>query len=86
VFAASVARAPTFRRTCCMTQSRSPAPPPWTAFGIFLGLLAFLAAAGLHSALWHLAGLAVVAGVGAATVPLEHRRRDHTAHTAFPVP
>ena len=69
-----------------MIQSRSPAPPPWTAFGIFLGLLAFLAAAGLHAALWHLAGLAVVAGVAAATAPLERRRRDHTAHTAFAVP
>ena len=69
-----------------MSQSRSPAPPPWTAFGAFLGLLAFLAAAGLHPALWHLAGLAVVAGVGAATAPLEHRRRDHTAHSAFAVP
>jgi predicted exporter len=69
-----------------MTQSPSPAPLPWTAFAIFMGLLAFLAVAGLHSALWHLAGLAVVAGVGAATAPLEHRRRDHTAHTGFPVP
>jgi hypothetical protein len=69
-----------------MTQSRSPAPPPWTAFGIFLGLLAFLAAASRYPVLWHLAGLAVVAGVGAATAPLERRRRDHTAHTGFPVP
>ena len=69
-----------------MTQSPSPAPLPWTAFAIFLGLLAFLAAAGLHAALWHLAGLAVVAGVVAATAPLERRRRDHTAHTGFALP
>jgi hypothetical protein len=68
-----------------MTQSRSLAPPPWTASGVFLGLLAFLAA-GLHPALWHLAGLALVTGVGAATAPLERHRRDHTAHTAFTVP
>jgi predicted exporter len=66
-----------------MIQSRSLAPPPWTASGVFLGLLAFLAAAGLHPALWHLAGLALVTGVGAATASLERRRRDHTAHTAF---
>jgi hypothetical protein len=63
-----------------MPPPRPPGPPPWAAFGAFLGLLAFLAAAGLHPALWHLAGLAIVAGVGAATAPLDHRRRDHTAH------
>ena len=69
-----------------MPLSRPPTPPPpWTALGVFLGLLAFLAATGLAPTLWHLAGLAVVAGVGAATAPLEHRRRDHTAHTAFVV-
>ena len=66
-----------------MSPPHPHAPAPWTAFGVFVGLLAFLAAAGLHPALWHLAGLATVAGVGAATAPLEHRRRDHTAHTAF---
>jgi uncharacterized protein involved in exopolysaccharide biosynthesis len=35
-----------------MFQPRSPAPPPWTALGVFLGLLAFLAAVGLHPTLW----------------------------------
>ena len=67
-----------------MSLPRSPAPPPWTAFSAFLGLLAFAAVALLYPALWHLAGLAAVLGVGAATAPLEHRRRDHAAHTAFP--
>ena len=65
-----------------MSLPRSPAPPPWTPFGVFLGLLVFLAAAGLHTALWHLAGLAVVAGVGAATAPLDLRRRDHRRRSA----
>ena len=85
--AASAARnrALAFRRPR-MPKSRLPAPPPWTAFGVFLGLLAFLGAAGLHPALWHLAGLALIAGADAATAPLERRRRDHTAHTAFAVP
>jgi hypothetical protein len=45
--------------------------------------LAFAAAVTLYPALWRFAGLAVVLGVGAITAPLEHRRRDHTAHTAF---
>jgi hypothetical protein len=74
-----------YRRSPPMSPPRTPAsPPPWTAFGAFLGLLALLAAAGLHPAVWqHLAGLAAVAGVAAATAPLERRRRDHAAHTAF---
>ena len=66
-----------------MSQSRPPSPPPWTALDAFLGLLAFLAAVGLHPAVWHLTGLAIVAGVGAVTAPLDHRRRDYTAHMAF---
>ena len=55
-----------------MSHSRSPAPPPWTAFGIFLGLLAFLAAAGRR---WVLlgAGAASVAAVLAAATPLALR-------------
>ncbi len=67
--AASATRAPTFRRPCCMPQSRSPAPPPWTAFGVFPGLLAFLAAAGRR---WGLlgAGSALAAAVLAAATSL----------------
>ncbi len=34
---------------------------------------------------WHLAGLAAVAGAAAAATPLQRRRRDHTAHEAFGV-
>ena len=66
-----------------MSLLRPYALPPWVALGVLLGFLAFAAAVGLYPALWHLAGLAVVLGVGAITAPLEHRRRDHTAHTAF---
>jgi hypothetical protein len=69
-----------------MSLLRSYASPPWIAAGVLLGFLAFAAAASLYPVLWHLAGLAVVAGVAAATAPLERRRRDHTAHTAFAVP
>lgn len=57
--------------------------PPWIALGALLGLLAFAAAAILYPALWRSVALAVVLGVGAITAPLEHRRRDHTARTAF---
>ncbi len=55
-----------------MSHSRSPAPPPLAVFGIFLGLLAFLAAAGRR---WVLlgAGAALVAAVLAAATPLALR-------------
>ncbi len=66
-----------------MSLLRPYALPPWIAVGVLLGFLAFTAAVALYPALWHLAGLAVVLGVGAITAPLEHRRRDHTAHTAL---
>ncbi len=66
-----------------MSLLRSYALPPWIALGVLLGFLAFVVAAALYPALRHLAGLAVVSGVGATTGPLEHGRRDHTALTAF---
>ena len=66
-----------------MSLLRPCASPPWVALGVLLGFLAFTATAALHPALWRFAGLAVVIGVGAITAPLEQRRRDHTAHTAF---
>ena len=66
-----------------MSLLRSYASPPWIALGVLLGFLAFAATATLYPALWRFAGLAVVLGVGVVTAPLEHRRRDHTAHTAF---
>jgi hypothetical protein len=59
-----------------MSHSRSPAPPPWTApFGIFLCLLAFLAAAGRR---WVLlgAGSALAAAVLAAATPLAVQSPD----------
>ena len=66
-----------------MSLLRPYASPPWAALGVLLGFLAFAVAATLYPALWRFAGLVVVIGVGAITAPLEHRRRDHTAHTAF---
>ncbi len=66
-----------------MSLLRPYALPPGIALGVLLGFLAFAAAVGLYPALWHLAGLALIAGADAATAPLERRRRDHTAHTAF---
>jgi hypothetical protein len=66
-----------------MSLLRSYASPPWIALGVLLGFLAFAATATLYPALWRFAGLAVVLGAAAITAPLEHRRRDHTAHTAF---
>ena len=66
-----------------MSLLRSYASSPRVALVVLLGFLAFAAATALYPALWRLAGLGVVLGVGAITAPLEHRRRDHTAHTAF---
>ena len=66
-----------------MSLLRPYALPPWIALGVLLGFLACAAAAALYPALWRFAGLAVVLGAAAITAPLEHRRRDHTAHTAF---
>ena len=66
-----------------MSLLRPYASPPWVALGVLFGFLAFAGAVTLYPALWRFAGLAVVLGVGAITAPLEHRRRDHTAHTAF---
>jgi hypothetical protein len=66
-----------------MSLLRPYAYPPWVALGVLLGFLAFTATAALYPALWCFAGLAIVIGVGAITAPLEQRRRDHTAHTAF---
>ena len=58
--------------------------PQWIAFGVLLGLLTFIAAAALHPALWHVAGLVIVVAVGVVTAPLERARRDDTVHRAFP--
>ena len=66
-----------------MSLLRPYASPPWAALGVLLGFLAFAAAVAVYPALWRFAGLAVVLGAAAITAPLEHRRRDHTAHTAF---
>ena len=66
-----------------MSLLGSYASPPWVVLGVLLGFLAFAAAVALYPAQWRFAGLAVVLGAAAITAPLEHRRRDHTAHTAF---
>jgi hypothetical protein len=53
------------------------------ALAVLPAALAFIAAALLHPALWHFAGLAAVLGAGAVTTPLERARRDHTVSAAF---